>query len=114
MKILGKRYTIPSEYFFSSTTYKTGYFDRCVYCHKNVENDFFEYNGEYFGSPYRCNCKDAINELEIKEKFFNDISNLYKEIDIYRINNITKYALIDKIEEAYDEENEEKLQSILD
>lgn len=114
MKILGKRYDIPNEYFFSSTTYKTDYFDRCVYCHENVENDYFEYNGELMGMPYRCSCEEALKEIKIKEDFFNNIVQLQKNIDADRINNVTKYALISMIEQAYDEENEVKLRNILE
>lgn len=114
MKILGKRYDVEKEYFFSSTTYKTEYFDRCVYCHKNVENDYFEFDGEVIGMPYRCNCKDAVAELKLKEEFFESMSLLQRDVDSIRINNITKHALISKIEDAYDEENEVKLKYILD
>lgn len=114
MKILGKRYVVPDEYFFSSSTYKTGYFDRCIYCHSDVENDYFEYNGEIVGMPYRCNCEDAVREIKIKEAFFDSMASLYESVDIDRINNVTKYALIDMIEEAYDNEDESKLTDILD
>lgn len=114
MKILGKRFVVPDVYFFSSTTYKTDYFDRCVYCHSNVENDYFEYNEEIIGMPYRCNCDEAVKELKIKEEFFENIIQLQKDIDSDRINNVTKHALINMIEDAYEDENEEKLKYILD
>lgn len=114
MKVLGERYIVPSEYFFSSTTYKTECFDRCVYCHSNVENDYFKYNGEFVGMPYRCNCEEALKELKLKEEFYVDMHRLHSSLDVDRINNITKYAIIEVIEQAFEDGNDINIRNILD
>jgi hypothetical protein len=49
----------------SSTTYRTDFFNRCVYCHEYVENDYYEYNNDFY-QPYRCNCENAKKELALK------------------------------------------------
>lgn len=81
MSIIRVRNVIDLEKLFSSTTYPTEEFDRCVYCHKYVENDFFEYNGECIGQPYRCTCDNAIQELTAKEELFKTLKQLEEHID---------------------------------
>lgn len=114
MKILRTRNSIDKVILLSSTTYKTDYFDRCVYCHKDVENDYYEYNGEVIGMPYRCNCEKAKEELKAKELLLNTMTMLEKDIEVDRINNVTKYALLNEIERAYEEENEYILRDALE
>ena len=106
MKILRARNTIDKVTLLSSTTYRTDYFDRCVYCHKDVENDYYAYKGEIIGMPYRCKCENAKKELKAKELLLDILIMLEKDIEVDRINNVTKHALLNEIERAYEEENE--------
>lgn len=112
MSIIGVRNKIDSEKLFSSTTYPTEAFDRCVYCHNYVENDFFEYNGEYIGQPYRCNCDNAIEELKSKEELFKTLIQLEEHVDKDRVNEATKEYLISEVNRAYEEECPEILNYI--
>lgn len=102
--IIKCRNKIDAEQLFSSTTYQTELFDKCVYCHSDVENDFYEYNGEYVGQPYRCDCDKAKEELRAKEELFNAIRHLESFIDENRVNKTTKEYLISEINRTYEEE----------
>lgn len=76
------------EQMLSSTTYPTGYFNKCVYCNKDVENDYFEYNSEFY-QPYRCNCEKAKEELKLKEEILSkcrDLEKLNENIDSDYVN----------------------------
>lgn len=114
MKALFLRNVIDLESLFSSTTYKTNFYDKCIYCHKNVENDYFEYEKEYVGQPYRCNCENAKKELEEKEKLFRSISKLQENVDYNKINVETKKELIEAIDRAYNEKFTEGIKSFFD
>jgi hypothetical protein len=108
-EILRLRNTIHTEQLFSSTTYKTNSFDRCIYCHKNVENDYYEYKGELVGMPYRCSCNKAKEELKAKEFLLETLVKLRRDVDIETINKTTKEALIEEIDRAYREKSEDIL-----
>lgn len=105
-KIIGIRHPIDNNFLFSSTTYKTDGFDQCVYCHKMVENDFFDIDGEYVGQPYRCTCEKAKKELIAKEKLYYELQELGKDLDVDKINKITKDSYISEINRIYDDEDE--------
>lgn len=113
MKALNLRNQIDIETLLSSTTYKTNFFDRCIYCHKDVESDYFQYNEEWY-QPNRCNCEKAKEELKLKETLLNELTNLQKDIDIDKINEVTKESIICEVERAYDEDCEDILHSIID
>lgn len=104
--MLRVRNKIDKEMLFSSTTYKTQFFDKCIYCHADVENDYYEYEGEYVGQPFRCDCDKAKEELKAKEDLYKTLKKLEKDVDVKKINKITKEALISEIERAYEENDE--------
>ena len=113
MKPLFLRNKIGITTLLSSTTYKTEFFDKCIYCHKDVENDYHEYNGEVIGMPYRCNCEKAKEELNAKELLLEKLSNLQQDIDVEAINKVTKQAIISELDRAYEEDCEEILHSAI-
>ena len=96
---------IDVEQLFSSTVYNVGYFDLCVYCHKEVEKEYFEYEGESIGQPYRCDCDRAKDELRVKEDLFKSMKKLDAFIDEDKINKSTKEYLISEINRAYEEKD---------
>ena len=96
MKALFLRNEIPVTKLLSSTTYRINSFDRCVYCHKNVENDYWDYNGEWY-QPYRCDCKKAIEELKAKETLLDTLAELQKDIDVEEINEVTKESIVNEL-----------------
>lgn len=103
--IIKCRNRINNEILFSSTTYQSEFFDKCVYCHKDVENDFFEYEGEFIGQPYRCDCEHALDELKAKEQLYLSIKSLEANIDVELVNNKQREFLIGEINRAYEEEH---------
>lgn len=100
MKLLGLRADIEINDLLSSTTYKTDRFDHCIYCHNEIENDYYDYKGEWY-QPYRCKCENAIKELEIKETMLEEVLKLREGVDFKRINDETKQGRIKKIEKMY-------------
>lgn len=110
--MLRVRNKIDKETLFSSTTYKTTFFDKCIYCHADVENDYYEHEGEYIGQPFRCDCEKAKEELKAKEHLYTTLKELEKDVDVNKINKTTKEALISEIERAYEENDEEVLRYI--
>lgn len=113
MKLLRLRNKAETETLLSSTTYKTNYFDQCIYCHKYVESNYFEYNGEFY-QPHRCSCDKAKEELKLKNDFLNKLNELKQDIDVDEINKITKEAIISEVERAYEENVEEILDSVIE
>lgn len=111
--IIGGRNNIDIEQLFSSTTYKTNSFDRCIYCHKDVENDYYRYNGEFIGQPYRCNCENAKKELEAKESLFKTLMELQKSVDVEKINSETKEAIEKRIDKAFKENKPHLIKNLL-
>lgn len=103
--LLGLRNDIDINNLLSSRTYKTDFFDKCVYCNKDVENDYYEYKDEWY-QPFRCNCEKALEELSEKELFLNKIEELNKSIDYKLINKEHKDILINIIEESFKEGEE--------
>ena len=75
------------ENLLSSNTYETEYYNKCIYCDAEVENEYYEYDGEWY-QPHRCNCDGAKKELDIKENILraslklNDL-NEYIDVDRY-------------------------------
>ncbi len=114
MKALFLRNQINIISLLSSTTYKTDFFDKCIYCHKDIENDFYEYKGENIGMTYRCKCEKAKEELESKKQLLEKLMNLQRDIDVKTINKVTKQAIINEFERAYEEDCEGVLLSIVD
>lgn len=113
MKALFLRNKIDIKILLSSTTYKTEYFDKCIYCHEDVENNYYKYEGEIIGMPYRCNCEKAKEELKAKELLLKKLTSLQGNIDIETINKVTKHAIINEIDRAYEEECEEILYRVV-
>lgn len=113
MKALFLRNQISTTALLSSTTYKTNTFDRCGYCHKEVESGYFSYNNEYY-QPHRCDCKKAKEEIMLKENFLTKISELQGDMDITKINEVTKETMISEIKRAFEENCEEILCGIIE
>lgn len=90
----------------SSTTYPVyGSFNRCVYCDKDVENDYFEYEHNFYQS-YRCNCKKAKQELLIKEEAMHklkELESLNKFIDTDKINKCLYNQEMEKLKKEYNQ-----------
>lgn len=113
IKALLLRNNIKAEILLSSTTYRTNYYDKCVYCHKDVENDYYEYNDELIGMPYRCTCDKAQEELDAKEALLRKIVELQVNIDVNTINKTTKEHLICEIDRAYEDGCEDMINSLV-
>jgi hypothetical protein len=112
--ILRLRNNIDIQQLLSSTTYKTDFFDKCIYCHKSVENDYYQYKGKLIGMPYRCDCSGAELELKAKEVLLEKLISLQKSVDVKIINKATKEAILGEINRAYEENSEDILRSIID
>lgn len=113
MKALFLRNHIKIETLLSSTTYRTNYFDKCIYCHKDVENDYYEFNNKLIGMPYRCDCEKSQEELIAKEVLLEKIIKLQKGINVDTINKATKQSIINEVDRAYEEGVEDILDSLI-
>lgn len=105
MEILRTRNDIRADVLLSSTTYKAEYDDKCIYCHGDVKNDVYKYNEEVKAMTYRCDCEKASKELRAKEELLKELMELRKDVEVDRINNVTRHAIICEIEKAYDDED---------
>lgn len=63
------------EDMLSSTTYSTQASEVCVYCYKEVEDDSFKYDNNFY-SPHRCDCQKAQSEILIKEDVLKTLKSL--------------------------------------
>lgn len=109
MKALFLRNKIDTITLLSSTTYKTDFFDKCIYCHEDVENYYYNYKGKNIGMPYRCDCSEAKEELKAKELLLEKLISLQNGVDVETINKVTKQTIINEVDRAYEEEKEDIL-----
>ncbi len=104
MKLLNVKNQIDILNLLSSRTYPTEGFNQCVYCDESVENDYYNFNGDFYSyMPYRCNCKNAKQELLAKENLLKTLNILDNCINIEKINDSTKEYELSEINRKYED-----------
>ena len=90
----------------SSTYYVAHYYNHCVYCHQEVNNEkSIVWEGISY-VPYRCNCEKAEQETTLKK------SVLYKLKEIEELNKHINMNIIDENTHVVLEEMEEEYKSL--
>jgi len=90
------------EQMLSSSTYYASLYNRCIYCHDEVENDeTVKWEGNTY-HPYRCDCERAQHELFLKGKILYDLKELERLND--SADDVTIRNAIDTDEAAMEKE----------
>ena len=101
--MLDLRNNITIQELFSSTTYKTRMYDKCIYCNSDVENDYYVLNDGYVCQAYRCNCECAKEELKVKENLYYRLFELQKNIDKEQMLKNMHDMEVEKLDKKYED-----------